>query len=105
MNKTVRRVETLYSYKMPDGSLLPRGVYTVDSPRGIPDMIMQDAISGRTTVKVLEWGAEEKPKKASAPVPEVITTLDEEEVVETIEEKEEKPLEVGKPKKSPRKRK
>jgi hypothetical protein len=58
----IKRVQTLYSYKKPDGSLYLRGVYSVDSPGGIPDMIMEDAISGRKTVRVLEW-AEDEPVK------------------------------------------
>ncbi len=97
MSKKVRRVETLYSYKLPDGSLLPRGVYSVDSPKGIPEAVIKDALKGRTTVRVLEW--EEVKKSVSTPKPEeVVTTLDEEEAVETIDVEE-------KPKKTVRKRK
>jgi hypothetical protein len=57
----IKRVQTLYSYKKADGSLHLRGVYSTDSPGGIPDIILQDAIKGRKTVRVLEW-EEDKPE-------------------------------------------
>ena len=101
MSKKVRRVETLYSYKLPDGSLLPRGVYSVDSPKGIPEAVIKDALKGRTTVRVLEWEEVKKaaPAAVSTPEPEeVVTTLDEEKTVETTDVEE-------KPKKTVRKRK
>jgi len=76
----IKRVQTLYSYKKKDGSLHLRGIYSVDSPGGIPDMIMEDAIAGRRTVRVLEW-VEDESKKIEPELSEDVVMLDKELIV------------------------
>ena len=81
----IARVQTYYSFKQSDGSLIPRGIYSVDAPGGIPDVVLAEAISGKTTVRVLEW--RDAPVKKKDVVEEPVA---EKEVTEedTSEEKE-----------------
>lgn len=67
--KTIKRVQTLYSYKSPEG-MIPKGVFSIDSPGGIPDVILQDAKKGRNTVVILDMS-------------EDVTTMDKEPIVTT----------------------
>ena len=104
--KQAARVQTLYSFKKKDGSLIPRGIYSADAPGGIPDVVVAEAIAGNTTVRVLEWRevAEPVKKVEKAEVEEPIT---EEEATEEgdSEEEESKEIVEEKPKPARRKRK
>jgi len=100
--KKARRVQTLYSFKQSDGSLLLKGIYSMDTPQGIPQMIQDEVARGATTVRVLEWDAEVVKKKAEAQVkPEVeIETEPEVEIEADEPEEEKKPVRKLKKKKS-----
>lgn len=107
--KQVVRVQTLYSFKKKDGSLIPRGIYSADTPGGIPDVVVAEAIAGKTTVRVLEWRevAEPVKKVEKVEVEEPIAeeeTSEETELEEEASEEEEEVVE-EKPKTARRKRK
>ncbi len=72
--KKARRVQTLYSFKQSDGSLLLKGIYSMDTPQGIPQMIQDEAARGATTVRVLEWDTEVEKKKVEVQVEPEVTT-------------------------------
>jgi hypothetical protein len=75
----IRKVRTLYTYKTKDG-YFSKGVYSVDTQKGIPDAILQDALSGRNTVQILEYEIEPvvtAPKKVEKPQEPVFTGIDE----------------------------
>lgn len=50
----IRKVNVLYSLKTKKG-LIPKGIYSVDAPKGIPEAVLNEVILGRGTVKVLEY--------------------------------------------------
>ena len=102
--KQVVRVQTLYSFKKKDGSLIPRGIYSADAPGGIPEVVIDEAMKGKSTVRVLEWREVAEPEKKRVKVEEPIA---EEETSEEIESEEETPEEeevVEKPKRKVRKK-
>ena len=104
--KQVARVQTLYSFKKKDGSLIPRGIYSADAPGGIPEVVIDEAMKGKSTVRVLEWREVAEPKKKVEKV-EVEEPITEEETTEEGDSEEEEAEEVveEKPKPARRKRK
>ena len=87
----IRKVNVLYSLKTKKGTI-PKGIYSVDAPKGIPEVVMNEAILGRGTVKVLEY--EKAPKEPTyvsdeaQKSPEVTTIDDGSGSVNTQEVKE-----------------
>lgn len=122
----IRKVEALYSLKTSKG-LIPRGIYSVDAPGGIPEVVLNEAVLGRKTVRILEREPIKKtveyigkkqeetvvttldePKKEENILDEVVkgeNTLDEKESQEVKEEPTETILDEPKPKKKTRTKK
>lgn len=86
----IRKVRVLYTIKTKNGKNIPRGVYSIDSPKGIPPEVMKEAEKEKSfIVEVLQY--EKNPNK---PIKSEVTTIDEnQDVIETadvvIEEEQE----------------
>jgi len=99
----IRKVETLYTIKTKTG-LIPKGVYSVDSPRGIPKVVLEEAERGSNIVKILAFDREVEEVaavKSEGPEAGETTMLDEGKDSVNLEpesEKEPEPKEKPKPK-------
>lgn len=78
----IRKVRVLYTIKTKNGKNIPRGVYSIDSPKGIPPEVMEEAVKEKSfIVEVLQY--EKNPNK---PIKSEVTTIDEnQDVIETAD--------------------
>ncbi len=86
----IRKIKALYTIKTKDKKI-PKGVYSVDSPGGIPEVLIQEAERGCMTVQVLEYDHRvEKVNEAQGEGSQGdgITMLDEGDGAVNLEEKE-----------------
>jgi len=90
---SIRKVELLYTLRTKTGKI-PKGVYSVDSPRGIPSEVQVEAEKEKSSVvRVLQYDKKTKPQIKSE-----MTTIDTEEDVVETEEKTTETEEETKPK-------
>ncbi len=86
----IRKIKALYTIKTKNRKI-PKGVYSVDSPGGIPEVLIQEAERGCMTVQVLEYDHRVEKvaeTKTEGPEADKITTLDEGDGAVNLEEKE-----------------
>ncbi|MFP4448498.1 MAG: hypothetical protein ACLFPH_07160 [Bacteroidales bacterium] len=101
-------MKALYTIKTSKGKY-PKGVYSVDSPQGIPKLLLEEAERGAKTVEILEYEPEATKTvqtNSEGPEGDSFTTQDTGEgtVNTSDDEEEEKTEEKPKPKKTRKKR-
>jgi microcystin-dependent protein len=60
------KIEVLWTLKAPNGQMIPKGIYSDKTEKGIPDVVISEAKRGANTVRLLSGKLPTQPKPQAA---------------------------------------